>query len=366
MIYFIIILSVFFLALLLITFGRYRGTPKKLPKNYIKGLELLSDGDSERAIEYLNRAWKEDPENIDAYLRVGDILREMGKANSAIMIHRNLSVKPLIPRDKKIRVLKSLAEDYIAMKKYGEATKVLIKSMHEGDESQETARKLLWLFEMQEEWEKAYETARNIFTDRKKLYSYGVYVGMKLLKKDPDRAYHYIRQGFKAKIPLAKLANAFYLLEKEDINSGIKELINVLKEYPSYSESGLGVLEKLMFDRGRFSEIESVYRDIIEKDPMNITAINHYVDFLLKKGDKNKALDLITNLNLPDNHPDTLHLKLTVYAETDIERIKELTPMLIRACKSTRKYKCRECGYETEVFDWKCPNCLTVDSFVRV
>ena len=50
-------------------------------------------GDKKRALEKLRLAAIKDTSNIDAYLKIGDILRENGKVENAIKIHRQLTVR---------------------------------------------------------------------------------------------------------------------------------------------------------------------------------------------------------------------------------------------------------------------------------
>ena len=52
-------------------------------KDYIKALNYLIDGNLERAVEYFHNSIRIDTENIDAYIKIGDIFRQQNKIDRA-------------------------------------------------------------------------------------------------------------------------------------------------------------------------------------------------------------------------------------------------------------------------------------------
>ena len=58
---------------------------------------------------------KQDTSHIDAYLQIGNILREEGNVEGAIKIHRSLTMRPNLSKDIQRQIHKSLAIDYFKL-----------------------------------------------------------------------------------------------------------------------------------------------------------------------------------------------------------------------------------------------------------
>ena len=57
-----------------------------------KGLDALIAGHRDDALKHLARAVREDSRNVDAYIKLGSLLRERGQVRQAIQAHRELLV----------------------------------------------------------------------------------------------------------------------------------------------------------------------------------------------------------------------------------------------------------------------------------
>jgi len=98
------------LSILVITFSTsiffyYKKKPiQKSNSNtlYTEALNMLVRGDSDNAIRLLRDVVKQDTNHLDAYLQLGDILREQGSSQNAIKIHQSLTVRPGL--DEKLQI----------------------------------------------------------------------------------------------------------------------------------------------------------------------------------------------------------------------------------------------------------------------
>ena len=89
--------------------------PKQQAKTesiYTDALNAMVRGDKRTALKHLRDVVKQDTNHVDAYLQMGDILREEGNALAAIKIHQSLTVRPNLKNDVKIHIHRSLALDY--------------------------------------------------------------------------------------------------------------------------------------------------------------------------------------------------------------------------------------------------------------
>ena len=88
---------------------------------YTKGLTAMIEGNRREALRHLKQAVQFDSENLDAYIRMGDLLRESGRAKQALSVHRDLTVRPRLTDHDRARILESLSFDQLALDQYEEA-----------------------------------------------------------------------------------------------------------------------------------------------------------------------------------------------------------------------------------------------------
>ena len=93
--------------------------------DYQHALELWIAGDHEEAIDVLSRVVQADPHAIDPYLTLGNLLRRRGDAARAAVLHRGLTVRADLPREKKVAVGLALAADLVALERWEDARTVL-------------------------------------------------------------------------------------------------------------------------------------------------------------------------------------------------------------------------------------------------
>ena len=74
-------------------------------------LNAMLLADKRKAIALLSNIVKKDSEHINAYLQLGNLLRE-DDPDRAIKIHQMLTVRQNLPKETRIEILKSLSLDY--------------------------------------------------------------------------------------------------------------------------------------------------------------------------------------------------------------------------------------------------------------
>jgi lipopolysaccharide biosynthesis regulator YciM len=101
--------------------------PPRRPREdrYSQALELWLAGDRTGAAELLRRLVADDPDAVDPYLQLGILLRELGDPARAAVIHRSLTVRPGLTREKRITVGLALADDLAALARWQEVETVL-------------------------------------------------------------------------------------------------------------------------------------------------------------------------------------------------------------------------------------------------
>ncbi|RKX28465.1 MAG: hypothetical protein DRP47_04305, partial [Candidatus Zixiibacteriota bacterium] len=169
---------------------------------YVEALKDLLDDEQIQAFTKLRQVVADDTANIDAYLRLGKILRENGKPDRALQVHKDLTLRGHLSNDDKKAILRQLAEDYFALSDYDTAEAALKEMTSLAPKDRWAHEKLLRIQETTHRWEEAYKTAADILKieaskSKKKLAIYKYRLGDELYKK---REYHKARLLFKEAI----------------------------------------------------------------------------------------------------------------------------------------------------------------------
>jgi len=134
---------------------------------YVEGISALLDGDYSKALGAFREAIRDEPQEIDPYLRLGDAFRETGDVRKATQIHRELTVRPSLPKGTLARVLLSLARDYVQAKRLDRAAAGVEQVLELEPRNEKAMNELLDVYEEMREWDKAYLARRNLSKARK-------------------------------------------------------------------------------------------------------------------------------------------------------------------------------------------------------
>lgn len=92
---------------------------------YLLALELWIEGELDDAAALLDKVVHKDPQSVEPFLYLGNLLRLQGDPERAAVLHRGLTVRPNLSLSQKIAVGLSLAEDLNALERWDESGQVL-------------------------------------------------------------------------------------------------------------------------------------------------------------------------------------------------------------------------------------------------
>src|SRR5262245_40716058 len=131
--------------------------PPRAETPYQRGLHALLAGNKDEALEYFADAVQQDSGNIDAYIHLGNLLRERGEPGRALELHRKLTARAARTLAQERAIREALVLDWIAVGNPAEA-------IAEAQELRESERKngvglplLLRAYEAAGDWERACE-----------------------------------------------------------------------------------------------------------------------------------------------------------------------------------------------------------------
>ena len=147
---------------------------------------MLVRGDSENAIRLLRDVVKQDTNHLDAYLQLGDILRQEGNSQNAIKIHQSLTVRPGLDEKLQIQIHQSLAKDYLSLNETYLAKKEAEMILDIDKKESWATEFLLDLAEKNHNWGQAAQLIKtlekNNSSDINRFARFKVYEGMENLK----------------------------------------------------------------------------------------------------------------------------------------------------------------------------------------
>jgi len=373
-IYLIFILIFLFIVLwVLAVIRRSPRIRKSESVEYIKGMEALLDNDRKGAISYFRKAFEKDQNNTSAYLRLGDLLREDGSPEKALRIHQNLMVKPALPSSQKKRVLKSLMSDYRALGKYKEAANYIRKLLRAGIQDISLNRDLIDFYENVGEWDKAREEKRKILSMEKKdlkkgMAEYCTYIAEKLIDVSQDKAKAFIKtaEKYNRDYPFGHYVKGLIGYKNGDKSLALNEWKDFIQKMPQAGFLVGAKIEEILFESGKFSEASKIYEGILEKFPLEPEIIILYANILIKQGNFKQAQGLLEDAYETRPNNQILYILFQVYEKTDKDKALEIGRKFQEEIMGKSRYKCKECNYETERFDNKCPSCGAVFSLFRV
>lgn len=268
--------------------------------DYAAGLNYLVSGEMGLAMEKLKDAVRKNTDNIDAYLKIGDILRESGKVDQAIKIHRDLTARTSLSLAQQLLILRSLETDFEAKASYESALKVIEKIYELKKDDLWARERELRIHEAKKDWEQAEIVYRKLAkqknkSDESKLAYYRVEVGRQFMNVQKAKE---AREAFRQAIKIDKKYFPAYLELCENYvdENRPADALNVLKKFvqnnPSDAAKAFGKIRELLFTIGEFGEIENVYGQVISDSPENWDAYLALAEIKDKKGEIEKAVEL--------------------------------------------------------------------------
>lgn len=361
-------------VLILFWFGSKRKKAKPAEKIYIEGLKALVSGEDRIAFQEFRKVVDLDTNNIDAYLKLGDLFRKRKRVDRALQIHKQLLLRHNLTFESKKEIKKAIASDYIESKDYNQACAVLEDLLKSDEKDFWVLSKLLAEYEKKEDWEKAFHLREKFFKDKKEksqkiLALYKVFMGKKLAS---EKEFHKARISYKEALhkdvgcvpALIFLGDAYY--EEKRVEEAISSWKKLLEIAPKSSYLVFEKLEKALFELGNYGEIEKIYDLVLRNDPQNIPALFALSILDEKRGRKSQAEQ--KHLQILDSDPDFLPSRLSlikIYQDKgEKTKAKEMVDSLFDDFfTQSEKFFCERCGYSSAEPLWRCPSCKEWNSF---
>ena len=339
-----------YLILILISLGVlgffiFRKPKKKQPTQsiYTKALNSIIQGETKVALKHLKDVVKQDTNHIDAYLQIGNILREEGNIEAAIKIHRSLTVRPNLGRSVYRQIHKSLALDYYKNGNLIRAKEEALKVVKSNKKNLWANQFLLEISEDQNDWKEAAQLSKTVqriksSKNPEQLSRFLVFQSMDKLKNhQSNEAIILLKKAIKNSptfsLPYQKLGDVFY--QDNKLKDAIKNWEKFVELNPGESKKTLSKIESAYFDIGQFDDVEKFYNRVIQKNPSNLIALVNLANLLQQKGEYDASMSLIDDALLQNEESifiNLMKLKLSLNQADDI-KYKKLIDKIIEQFK---------------------------------
>ncbi|SVB65196.1 uncharacterized protein METZ01_LOCUS218050, partial [marine metagenome] len=331
-------------AVYLLKLKPMKGT--KVKDLYAEGLDLMITGRRKAAYKNFKDIIHQDSDNIKAYLRLGQVLREGGNPSQAIKIHRGLSHRRNLSHYEKVEMYKNLALDYYKTGNINAAINELHTLLKIEKYNEWALSQLSVFYRVQQDWKNAgeyFEKYQKVANkeDKHKLALYKIQEGRNLIndKKFADArrkfedalnissalgvAYYFIGNSYSSESETAYQKSLEIKTEDKSISDDKLEQMEQAKDLlgkaipmwiryaelnPKQAWMVIHLLKDGLFALDRYSEFEDILKQILKNDSDNIEVIASLSEIYSHRGEDIEAIEFIDSALEQD--PTSLIVKL--------------------------------------------------------
>jgi len=343
---------------------------------YVRALEALALGDRGTALARLRETVEEDTDNVTAYLHLGRLLRLRGDYDRALRVHRELRVRPLEARTRHL-VEREILTDLVAAGRWQEAREAAKTLRDGGDDEPELLRQVGVIEENLRNWDEALRTfeeleRRRKTPSRRRIALYRAFVARDYQKRGKIKeARKYYESALKEEPSLPGALLYLGDLQRADgkLADAIETWKRLIRQNPNTASLVFDRLERATFelDPARVTELAADYERILAETPDDVSTMRALARLHRRRGDTLEALRILAEaLEVKPDNPSVAMERIEVLIEADRrDEARDAFQELVRREKdgATEIYTCRECGYRSEEYVWRCPSCSRWETF---
>jgi len=291
-----------------------KNVQKKKQDEYLKGLKYMAEGESRQAIHHLKEAVRQDSTNIDAYIKLANILQKENLVKNAIKIYKDLLLRENLNKEFENEISYHLAMALMQTENYENARTYFEKIHTDKKYSPKVIGHLIDMYENLGLWAKGFEALKKSPQSEKKQFAF---FRMKMGKVTHDKGeLKEARIIYKDAIKIdSKCADAYLCIgdsyvEEDRMDDAINTWTDFCKKEPDLAYLAFERLEKAWYEKGQFSKIEDLYQSLLKNDENNIHAIIALADIYRKKGEYNSALKILNDAQKRELDQDVINYNL--------------------------------------------------------
>ena len=337
---------------------------RTLPRSYFQGLNFLLNEQPDKAIDSFLEVAKVDSQTVELHFALGNLFRRRGETERAIRMHQNLIDLPDLDDKVRLQALSELGQDYLKAGLLDRAEEIFNKLLGT-DFEEEAKRNLLEIYQVEREWLKAVEIARelpDVASHRDIAEYYCELAANEIMRSRPDSAREYLEVATQEnrKCVRASLLQGDLLMQEVDLNGAIEAWQRIEQQDPAYlalvaqrlleayrklerPAEGIALLSGYLERYPSLDLLEVVYQLVLESE--GVEAAYRLVRAELQRNPTLLGLEKLMSARLPLVAPEV---------RPDVE----LARTIIQGyTKRLSRYRCDNCGFKARQFYWRCPAC---------
>ena len=353
--------------------GRGDEDPPPPPVNadYLRGLNLVLNRQTDEALELFVRMAKVDDETLETHFALGHLFRRRGEIDRAIRVHQNLLARPNLAEAQRDQALSALAQDYLSAGLFDRAEKLFSDLRGSSTLAREALENLVDIYERESDWNKAIEAHRalEVLTGEKSsqvAHYYCELAERARLSGDLDQARQYLKSSVRSETGAfrGKLIRAAIAQEDQDYAQAIRLYEQVLETDQRLMVDILPELVACYQHANRERELEHYLRGLMSRDAAVKEALAYAV---IRNGLLEPRILMDCVEEFIETHAVLASLvdaeRLGTLPHDDRERaISKVVEALQRLAQSGVRYRCTSCGYGSQRLVWHCPSCKAWES----
>lgn len=337
---------------------------RALPRSYFQGLNFLLNEQPDKAIDSFLEVAKIDPQTIELHFALGNLFRRRGETERAIRMHQNLIERDDLEEQYRLQALAELGEDYLRSGLLDRAEDIFNKLL-DTRLAEVAKRNLLEIFQVEKEWLKAIEIARELpdVTSQRELAEYYCELAAsEIMRSRSDSARGYLQEAVQhnRKCVRASLLEGDLLAQEGNSAGAIEVWQRIEQQDPAYlsliaqrlldayrkesrRDEGIALLRGYLEHYASLDLLEVVYQLVLESEGEE--SAYRLVRDELQRNPTLLGLEKLIGARLP-----------LVAAETRSDL--ELARSIVQGyTKRLSRYQCDNCGFKARQFYWRCPAC---------
>jgi lipopolysaccharide biosynthesis regulator YciM len=341
---------------------------ERLRGNYLAGVNFLVNEQPDRALEAFLRAAELDNDTVETHFALGSLYRRRGEVDRAIKIHQNIATRETLEPTQREQAGFALAQDYLKAGMLDRAEKILQPLAASGTHRMAAMRKLMRIYEQEQEWLRAIEVFRELEkAGRAPQESAIAHYYCELAEAARARgALDVAREHLRAaraevrRFPRGALVRADIAIEQRDFALAERLLGAVLAHDAALAievvprlvrlaraMGGAGDAVVARVVAGRADAVNEIAMASIMADALDFAPLEERVRACLAQDEAIAGLVLATGRDP---------------AALDTRAVQGVAAVLRKLAATTPRYRCANCGFSSIDHFWQCPACKNWDS----
>ena len=346
---------------------QWRRSDRQAPKAYFKGLNLLLNEQTDKAIDAFIEAVQHDPDTSELHFALGNLFRRRGEFERAVRVHQHLLQRADLAAADRERAQHALAQDFMKAGLFDRAEEAF-RALAGTPFETESRLALLALAERSRDWHAAADLASQLekagigsFSQR--LAHFHCELALEADARGDDAAATALLDKAQALAPQAprpavqraqRLAKAGRHAEAMVVWDSLRQrnpeaFSRLAGEYAASAQAAgqVDAAREALAAQFRQAPGIDLLRALATLDGISPGTSPLLLDLLRDQPSLSAALELLDTPRA--DWPDSAR--------------QSVRDAVARAARAGQRYRCAACGFEAQRHFWQCPGCLSWDSF---